>query len=54
MGADDDGDCVEHVWQLKEIHLTATGADQVQVCARCGAPRYQPGQAALADRRPPL
>jgi hypothetical protein len=54
MGSDDDADCVEHVWVLTEVNLSAGGADQVHTCGRCGTPRYQPGQAALVDRRPPL
>jgi hypothetical protein len=54
----DDGGCVtpgvDHVWALEEINLTLAGADRASVCARCGAPAYEPGQAAVADRRPPL
>lgn len=36
VGADDDGDCVEHIWELDELHLTLDGADQWLVCTRCG------------------
>lgn len=54
MSADDDGDCVEHVWVLDEAYFTLKGAEQVYRCTRCAAVRYQPGQAALRDTRPPL
>jgi hypothetical protein len=54
MGVDDDADCVEHVWELAEVNLSAAGADRASICSRCGTPRYEPGQAALVDRRPPL
>ncbi|WP_165764007.1 hypothetical protein [Nocardioides sp. PD653] len=54
MGADDDVDCVGHLFDLREVVVTGRGADQVRVCVRCGAPAYEPGQAALKDRRPPL
>lgn len=54
MSADDDADCVEHVWELTDVVIGRRGADQASVCLRCGAPRYEPGQAALRDTRPPL
>ena len=54
MGKDDDADCPGHVWILDELHVSGRGADAVSVCARCGAIRPEPGQAALRDRRPPL
>lgn len=53
MGLDDDTDCL-HVFDLEQVVVTARGADKVMVCNRCGAPAYEPGQAALRDRRPPL
>lgn len=53
MGADDDADCVEHVWELRELGLRRRRMDVTSVCARCGAVRYEPAQA--TDRaRPPL
>lgn len=54
MGLDDDTDCVEHDWVLTEANLTSKGADAAEVCGRCGAVRYRPGQAAVRDTRPPL
>lgn len=54
MGADDDADCVEHVWVLAEIGESHGQLDMASVCQRCGAVDYEPGQAALGDRRPPL
>lgn len=53
MGADDDADCVEHVWELTEIGLHRRALDMGFECGRCGTPRYEPGQAARAAR-PPL
>jgi hypothetical protein len=47
VGADDDTDCVEHVYDLEQVHLAAGGADVVKVCTRCGTPAYvadRPGQ----------
>jgi hypothetical protein len=47
-------DC-EHDWKLREVRLSAAGADQVQECTRgCGAVSYAPGQAAVLDSRPGL
>lgn len=54
MSADDDLDCVEHVWGLTEAILTSRGAEKVKSCDRCEAIAYEPGQAAELDRRPPL
>lgn len=56
MGKDDDEDCPEHVWVLEEVVIgrAGGGADTGSVCARCGTARYEPGQAALGDTRPPL
>jgi hypothetical protein len=54
MGADDDADCVEHIWVLGEVSVSGRGADTASTCARCGVPRYEPGQAALRDARPAL
>lgn len=43
MGADDDTDCVEHVWVLAELRLSVdAGAEQGKVCARCETPAYVP------------
>lgn len=51
MGADDDADCVEHVWVLAELHLTLIHTGAAQNCSRCGAIRYGD----LRDpARPPL
>jgi uncharacterized protein YcbX len=53
VGADDDADCVEHVYDLDEIHLGGAGADVVKSCTRCGAPTYvadRPGQEAARAR----
>jgi hypothetical protein len=53
MGADDDGDCVEHVWQLDELHLSiARGAELTESCVRCPAVRYRTDEA--RKNRPPL
>jgi len=54
VGDDDDNDCPDHVWGLVEVVVTAGGAAQVKRCSRCPAISYQPGHAALGDRRPPL
>ncbi len=54
MSIDDDGDCVEHAFELDQVHVTSRGADRVEVCLHCGTPAYVPGQAALRDDRPPL
>ena len=51
MGADDDADCVEHVWELRQLHLTLDHAGQAYECSRCGAVRYDDAQDAA---RPPL
>lgn len=48
---DDDADCVEHDWQLEELHLTLDGAAMGLRCARCGAISYEPSQ---SGDRPPL
>ncbi|WP_435744923.1 hypothetical protein [Nocardioides sp. SYSU DS0663] len=53
MGADNDADCVEHVWVLTEIGMNGRALDTTSECGRCGTPRYEPGQAAR-DARPPL
>lgn len=53
MGADDDGNCVEHVYDLAQVHLMAGGVDVVKTCTRCGAPAYvvdRPGQDAARPR----
>lgn len=50
MGRDDDADCVEHVWGLGEVVVTATGAEKVSTCARCPAVSYEPSQAAVRAR----
>lgn len=43
MGADDDADCVEHVWVLAGLHLSIErGAEQTKRCERCGAVTYEP------------
>lgn len=44
MGADDDADCVEHLWQLAGIALVSGhGAPTEYVCARprCDAVLYR-------------
>jgi len=46
-------DC-PHDWQITELRLTLRGADAVAMCIHCGTSRYEPGQAALGDARPPL
>lgn len=43
-----------HDWELDEVHVSGRGADTSSVCGWCGAVRYEPGQAALRDRRPTL
>lgn len=50
MGADDDADCVEHVWGLVEVMLTSRGAEMASTCDRCGAVSYEPSQAAARVR----
>lgn len=42
VGLDDDAECVDHVWQLEELHLTLDGAAMASTCARCGAVSYEP------------
>jgi hypothetical protein len=37
MGADDDADCVEHVWKLGGATLAGDGAHTDYECVRCGA-----------------
>jgi hypothetical protein len=37
MGADDDRDCVEHLWVLQGVTLTMAGAQADYECSRCGA-----------------
>lgn len=37
---DDDADCGEHVWQLDEVHLAASGTGMGRVCGRCGGVAY--------------
>ena len=55
IGADVDQvvDC-DHTWELVEVAADNTGANQVKHCTKCGSVRYEPGQAALGDERPPL
>lgn len=36
MGADDDLDCLEHVWQLKAVDFAVDGAYEEHHCARPG------------------
>ena len=50
---DDDADCVEHVFELVELHLTVGGTQETRVCTRCGAPAVVTDQEARAAR-PPL
>lgn len=55
----DDAACEEsptgaHAWELDEVNVSLRGADTASLCVHCGTPRYEPGQAALRDRRPPL
>jgi hypothetical protein len=46
LSADDDADCVEHVWGLSGLHLSLErGAEQEEACDRCGALRYVTDQA---------
>lgn len=40
MTADDDADCVEHVWAMSQLHLTVGQSGAGYVCTRCGAPSY--------------
>lgn len=55
MGRDDDGDCVEHVWVLKGLHLSLErGAEQEKVCERCGAPAYVTDDLRNQPNRPKL
>jgi hypothetical protein len=52
MGADDDADCVEHIWVLDELHLSLDGAAQGLVCTRCAAVTFEgagQGRSALPD-----
>ena len=37
MGADDDLDCMEHVWRLVGVTFGDDGATQDYVCERCSA-----------------
>lgn len=37
MGADDDADCVEHVWVLTGATFALDGAHLEYACERCGA-----------------
>lgn len=55
----DDGTCEKsptglHEWRLTDVIVGTRGADNASDCTRCGALQYEPGQAALRDRRPPL
>lgn len=55
----DDGRCEEspdgrHEWVLTDVLVGRRGADTASSCRWCGVPQYEPGQAALRDRRPPL
>ena len=43
MSADDDSDCIEHVWVLSEVVCTFRGTEEVHTCRRCGALRYREG-----------
>lgn len=49
MGADDDTDCVEHLWGLSELVLTMNGAEMISTCLRCEAISYE-GSRAQRDR----
>ena len=42
MGADDDADCVEHVWRLTEVTLATDGSHTAYVCVRCAATTVVP------------
>jgi hypothetical protein len=37
VGRDDDGACVEHVWQLTGVVLQLPGSLSTYECVRCGA-----------------
>ena len=37
MGADEDADCVGHVWQITGVALLRGGAHTEYVCVRCKA-----------------
>lgn len=37
LGADDDADCVEHLWQMQGVTLADDGAHTDYECLRCGA-----------------
>lgn len=52
VGADDDADCVEHVYGLVQLHPTSAGMQRVKVCGRCGAIAYESG--GQAATRPAL
>lgn len=42
MAADDDSECVEHVWEMAEFRLSWSGAAVAETCGRCGAVSYEP------------
>lgn len=46
VGMDDDADCVEHVWRLRGVDLTADGSFKEYECA-------QPGCDAVVLTQPP-
>jgi hypothetical protein len=52
VGADDDEDCVEHVWSLSELAVNPETMrfDRVQRCGRCGAASYAGAQATDPSR----
>jgi hypothetical protein len=37
VAADDDADCVEHVWVIRGMTLAGDGTHTDYECARCGA-----------------
>ncbi len=37
MGADDDADCIEHVWVLQGVTFALDGATMDYACSRCEA-----------------
>lgn len=51
MSADDDADCVEHVWLMQGVTLTMAGSQIDSECTRCGALMVETG-ADLTGRRP--
>lgn len=49
MGADDDADCVEHVWAMVGMTCGWDGTHIEWACERCGVPMVQ-GPDELAGR----